>query len=126
MEESGTKPLDNGDVFKSPNNQYTVAVSTNRFGVSLTIKKIDNGGQGESTFPMAQIIADVPVADGVLPALEADNATFAYDFYFGEALFRRARQEEKGRRTHQEVACSRKRTQKTTSKSKERETCRKT
>ena len=74
------------DVFKSPNNQYTVAVSTNRFGVSLTIKKIDNGGQGESTFPMAQIIADVPVADGVLPALEADNATFAYDFYFGEAF----------------------------------------
>ena len=74
------------DVFKSPNNQYTVAVSTNRFGVSLTIKKIEGGQQGGDGFPMAQIVADLPIAEGILPALEAEGATFAYDFYFGEAF----------------------------------------
>ncbi len=74
------------DVFKSPSNQYTVAVSTNRFGVSLTIKKIEGGQQGGDGFPMAQIVADLPIAEGILPALEAEGATFAYDFYFGEAF----------------------------------------
>ncbi len=74
------------DVFKSPKNQYTVAVSTNRFGVSLTIKKIEGGQQGGDGFPMAQIVADLPIAEGILPALEAEGATFAYDFYFGEAF----------------------------------------
>lgn len=75
------------DVFKSPNKQYTVAVSTNSLGVSLTIKKL--GGdmpQGDTVFPMDKIIADLPIADGILPALEAEGATFAYDFYFGEAF----------------------------------------
>ena len=55
------------DVFKSPNNQYTVAVSTNRFGVSLTIKKIEGGQQGGDGFPMAQIVADLPIAISVKP-----------------------------------------------------------
>ena len=35
---------------------------------------------------MDEIIVDVPVADGILPAFEAENATYAYDFYFGEAF----------------------------------------
>lgn len=74
------------DVFKSPNNQYTVAVSTNRFGVSLTIKKIDNGGQGESTFPMTRLVELFPGADGVLPSINNSNATYELDDSFsGEA-----------------------------------------
>ena len=76
------------DVFKSPNNQYTVAVSTNRFGVSLTIKKI--GGdvpQGDAAFPMASLIADIPEAEGVVPGFwEDDTLTFSYDYYFGMAF----------------------------------------
>ena len=35
---------------------------------------------------MAQIVADLPIAEGILPALKAEGATFAYDFYFGEAF----------------------------------------
>lgn len=74
------------DVFKSPNNQYTVAVSTNRFGVSLTIKKIENGG-GQQTggeFPTAEIYSYFPTAENVLPVLEDENASFEgeYDSYY--------------------------------------------
>lgn len=75
------------DVFKSPNNQYTVAVSTNRFGVSLTIKKIEGGQQGDAAFPMASLIADIPEAEGVVPGFwEDDTLTFSYDYYFGMAF----------------------------------------
>ena len=76
------------DVFKSPNNQYTVAVSTNRFGVSLTIKKL--GGdvpQGNAAFPMASLIADIPEAEGVVPGFwEDDTLSFSYDYYFDMAF----------------------------------------
>jgi len=75
------------DVYKSPNKQYTVTVTTNSLGVALTIKKL--GGvtpQGDTVFPMDKVVADLPIADGILPALVAESATFAYDFYFGEAF----------------------------------------
>ena len=74
------------DVYKSPNNQYSVTVSTNQLGVSLIIKSLGTPIQGDPDFPMDQIVEDVPVADGVLPAFEAENATYAYDYYFGEAF----------------------------------------
>lgn len=74
------------DVYKSPNNQYSVKVSTNSLGVSLIITSLGGGQQGGAEFPMDEIIVDVPVADGILPAFEAENATYAYDFYFGEAF----------------------------------------
>ena len=77
---------DYDDVFKSPNNQYTVAVSTNSLGVSLTIKKIENGG-GQHTggeFPTAEIYSYFPTAENVLPILEGENITFEgeYDDYY--------------------------------------------
>ena len=68
------------DVFKSPNNQYTVAVSTNRFGVSLTIKKIDNGGQGGDGFPIDEIATYFPTANGILPVIEDNNASFKGEY----------------------------------------------
>ena len=77
---------DYDDVYKSPNNQYSVKVSTNSLGVSLIITSLGGGQQGGAEFPMDEIIVDVPVADGILPAFEAENATYAYDFYFGEAF----------------------------------------
>ena len=72
-------------VFKSPNNQYTVTVSINRIGVALKIKPLETS-QGGNLFPMAQVIADIPAAENVLPALDVENATYDYDYYFGEAF----------------------------------------
>jgi hypothetical protein len=60
-------------------------VDTNRFGVSLTLKAIATQG-GNSTFPMASLLADIPEAEGVLPIIEDSNASFEYDFYFDEAF----------------------------------------
>ena len=73
--------------YKSPNNQYAVAVSTNRFGVDLTLTKIETQQQqGESEFPMDKIIEDFPSAKDVLPGIEKEGALFVYDdTYSGEA-----------------------------------------
>ena len=74
-------------IYKSPNNQYTVSLTTNRFGVEIDIKKIDNGGgqTGSNEFPMDDIVSSFPTASGVLPAIEDEGATFTVDVpYDGE------------------------------------------
>ena len=74
-------------IYKSPNNQYTVSLTTNRFGVELDIKKIDNGGgqTGSDEFPMDDIVSSFPTASGVLPTIEDEGATFTVDApYDGE------------------------------------------
>ena len=69
------------EIYKSPNNQYTVAINVNSIGVALIIKKIeDNGHQGNGTFPIDEIIEYYPTADGVLPVLEDENASFEGEY----------------------------------------------
>lgn len=69
-------------IYKSPNNQYTVSLYTNRFGVEIDIKKIENGGgqTGSDEFPMDDIRNYFPTADGVLPILEDENASFEGEY----------------------------------------------
>ncbi len=75
--------------YKSPNNQYSVKVSKNSLGVDLKIVSLGGSGQhGDSTeFPMAQLIADIPEAQGVVPGFwEDETLSFSYDYYFGMAF----------------------------------------
>ena len=75
------------DVYKSPNKQYSVTVSTNSLGVSLVIKSLGSTVHGDAEFPMASLIADIPEAEGVVPGFwEDDTLTFSYDYYFGMAF----------------------------------------
>lgn len=66
-------------IYKSPSNQYTVEVSFNRFGMTLKIIKMESVGPVDNGFPMEEIIADFPTADGVLPSIDDPNATFVYE-----------------------------------------------
>ena len=70
--------VENNEKYTSPSNEYTVAVATNRFGVDITIKKIDNGGgqQSGSTFPAEDLYSYYPTARNVIPVLVDENATF--------------------------------------------------
>ena len=75
--------------YKSPSNQYSVKVSKNSLGVDLKIVSLGGSGQhGDSTeFPMAQLIADIPEAQGVVPGFwEDETLSFSYDYYFGMAF----------------------------------------
>ena len=82
----GQSIVSNTDVYDSPNKQYYVEVSTNRFGVQLKVVSLGGGNQGENEFPMDKIVEDFPTADGVLPTINAEGATFKYeDPYTGEA-----------------------------------------
>ena len=74
------------NTYKSPNNQYSVGVETNRFGVSLTIKNLGGSSQGDANFPMAQLIADVPSVEGKMPTFDFQADEYSYDYYFGEAF----------------------------------------
>ena len=74
------------NTYKSPNNQYSVGVETNRFGVSLTIKNLGGSSQGDANFPMTQLIADVPSAEGKMPTFDFQADEYSYDYYFGEAF----------------------------------------
>ena len=73
-------------IYNSPNGQYEIALSVNRFGLILTIKKIQGSGETTSVFPMDEIIKDFPTAKGVLPTIVNEDATFKYANPFsGEA-----------------------------------------
>ena len=75
---------DYDDVYKSPNNQYSVKVSTNSIGVSLIINPLGGGQQGSSEFPMARLVEMFPGADGVLPTITNSDATFELDDAFSD------------------------------------------
>ena len=76
------------DVLKSPNDQYSVTVENNRFGVGLTIKSLGGGSQGGSEFPMADVEEYFPQAANVLPKITDENATFTSNYFFGEVSIR--------------------------------------
>lgn len=78
---------DYDDVYKSPSSQYQVWVSTNRFGVALTIKSLGGSQQGGSTFPAEEVYSYFPSAQNVLPILVDENAEFEAEYYASDKSF---------------------------------------